>query len=66
MRRKCPRTGDIVRWQTDGKSTGWVMRCEGIFVLVRFFEPEILGRPGHIGGVLLRRDNVEVISSANI
>jgi hypothetical protein len=62
MRRKCPRTGDIVRWKTDGKSTGWVMRCEGIHVLVRFFEPEDFG---HIRGVLLRRDKMEVISSAN-
>ena len=63
MRRKCPRTGDIVRWLTDGISTGWVMRCEGIFVLVRFFEPDDFE---HTAGVLLRRDNVEIISSANI
>ena len=62
MRRKCPRTGDIVRWQTDGKSTGWVMRCEGIHVFVHFFEPEGFE---HAAGVLLRRDKVEVISSAN-
>ena len=63
MRRKCPRTGDIVRWQTDGKSIGWVMRCEGIFVFVHFFEPEEFD---HSAGVLLRRDKMEVISSANI
>ena len=62
MRRKCPRTGDIVRWQTDGKSIGWVIRREGIFVFVRFFEAHDLNHPG---GVLLRRDNMEVISSAN-
>jgi len=62
MRRKCPRTGDIVRWQTDGKSTGWVIRCEGIHVFVRFFDAEEFETAA---GVLLRRDNVEVISSAN-
>ena len=62
MRRKCPRTGDIVRWLTDGKSTGWVIRCEGIFVFVHFFEAHDLNHPA---GVLLRRDKMEVISSAN-
>ena len=60
MRRKCPRTGDIVRWQTDGKSTGWVMSCVGIHIWVRFFEPDATA-----AGVLLRRDKVEVLSSAN-
>ena len=62
MRRKCPRIGDVVRWQTDGKSTGWVMSCEGIHVFVRFFDAEEFETAA---GVLLRRDNVEVISSAN-
>ena len=63
MRRKCPRTGDIVRWLTDGKSIGWVMRCEGIHIFEHFFEPEEFKWPA--SGVLLRRDSVEVASSAN-
>jgi len=61
MRRKCPRTGDIVRWQTDGKSTGWVMSCQGIHITVRFFDSP----PDREHGCILRRDKVEVISSAN-
>ena len=62
MRRKCPRVGDVVRWQTDEKPTGWVMSCEGIHVWVRFFEPQQFE---YTADLLLRRDTLEVISSAN-
>jgi len=62
MRRKCPRIGDIVRWQTDGKSIGWVESCQGIHIVVRFF----VWAADDVSGCILRRDNVEVLSSANI
>ena len=62
MRRKCPRTGDIVRIPVEMDRAGIVERCEGIHLYVRLFA---LPRKGHSGLSYVRRDSVEVISRAN-
>jgi len=62
MRRKCPRTGDIVRIPVEMDGAGIVERCEGIHLYVR---PFALPRKGHSGLSYVRRDSVEVISRAN-
>ncbi len=61
MARKAPRVGDLVLWQADGRSIGWVASCQGIHIVVRFFDSP----PDREHGCILRRDKVEVLSSAN-
>jgi len=63
MRRKCPRVGDIVRSETlPALGPGYVEKCEGIHLYVRWLRltPKVFG-----GLSYLRRDSVEVASSAN-
>ena len=63
MRRKCPRVGDIVRAQTlPTFGVGYVEKCEGIQLYIRWLT---LPRDGHSGLQFVRRDSVEIVSSAN-
>jgi hypothetical protein len=63
MARKCPRAGDIVKSLTlPTFGVGYIERCEGIHVYIRWLT---LPRDGHSGLQFVRRDSVEIVSSAN-
>ena len=60
MRRKCPRVGDIVRVHAEMNTVGVVVECEGIHLYVSPFKSRNPGNPLYV-----RRDSVEIVSSAN-
>ena len=64
MRRKAPKTGDVVKSETlPACGVGYVVACEGIHLWVRFMG----GIVTHSGNdaFYVRRDSVEVLSYAN-
>ena len=63
MASKAPKTGDVVKAQTlPSFGVGFVERCEGIYLYVRWLR---VPHEGHSGIECVRRDSVEVLSYAN-
>lgn len=64
MPSKAPRIGDVVKPRVATESiAGYVIAKEGIHVWVRFFDTAALGESWD---VYTRRDNLEVLSYANL
>ena len=64
MARKCPRAGDIVRSLTlPTFGVGYIERCEGDSCV--YSVAYAATRKGHSGLQFVRRDSVEIVSSAN-
>ena len=62
MARKAPKTGDIVRSETlPTFGAGYVERCAGIYIYIRWFAPP---HEGHSGLECVRRDSVEIINES--
>ena len=62
MARKAPKTGDIVaRPFHPDWGAGYVERCAGIYIYIRWFAPP---HEGHSGLEFVRRDSVEIINES--